>query len=102
SPFYISDRRTYNWQDELMNSNAINQAYDVKISGATERVNYYVSAGYFNQEGIAKGADLTRYTASLNLSSDITDWLEVGVLYKYSYQGSEMNNRGTMITMAEA
>ena len=45
SPYYISDRTTYNWQDELVKRNAINQAYDVKVSGGTEKIDYYVSGG---------------------------------------------------------
>lgn len=43
------------WQDELFNDNAPSQSHELSISGATERVNYYISMGYNHQEGIVGG-----------------------------------------------
>src|SRR5690606_36210406 len=65
SPYYISNPTTYNWQDELVRSNALNQSYDLKVSGANDRIDYYVSAGYLNQEGILLGNDYKRYTTAV-------------------------------------
>jgi len=44
-----------NWQDLLFNDNAPIQQHDVSISGASEKVNYYLSLGYFTQDGIIGG-----------------------------------------------
>ena len=44
-----------NWQDLLFNDNAPIVQHDVSVSGATEKVNYYLSLGYFTQEGIVGG-----------------------------------------------
>ena len=44
-----------NWQDLLFNDNAPIVQHDLSISGASEKVNYYLSLGYFNQEGIVGG-----------------------------------------------
>ena len=44
-----------NWQDLLFNDNAPIQQHDLSISGASEKVNYYLSLGYFTQEGIVGG-----------------------------------------------
>ena len=44
-----------NWQDLLFNDNAPIVQHDVSVSGASERVNYYLSLGYFSQEGIVGG-----------------------------------------------
>ena len=44
-----------NWQDLLFNDNAPITQHDVSISGASERVNYYLSLGYFKQDGIVGG-----------------------------------------------
>lgn len=101
SPFYISDRTTYNWQDELVNKNAINQAYDVKVSGATDRVNYYVSGGYFEQEGSMYGSNLKRYTGAVNLDTDVADWLKLGINYKYTRQES-LIGAGDLVDYASA
>ena len=44
-----------NWQELLFNDNAPIQQHDVSVSGASEKVNYYLSLGYFDQEGIVGG-----------------------------------------------
>ena len=44
-----------NWQDLLFNDNAPIVQHDVSISGASEKVNYYLSLGYFTQDGIIGG-----------------------------------------------
>ncbi len=43
------------WQDLVFNDNAPIQQHDLSISGASEKVNYYLSLGYFTQEGIVGG-----------------------------------------------
>lgn len=43
------------WQRRLWNYNAPIQNHQLSVSGANERVNYYFSAGYYNQEGIIGG-----------------------------------------------
>ena len=44
-----------NWQDALFNDGAPVQNHQLSVSGATEKINYYFSAGYYNQEGIIGG-----------------------------------------------
>ena len=43
------------WQDLLFNDKAPVQNHELTLSGATEKVNYYFSLGYYNQEGIVGG-----------------------------------------------
>ena len=43
------------WQDLVFNDNAPITQHDLSISGASEKVNYYLSMGYFTQEGIVGG-----------------------------------------------
>src|SRR5690606_8781748 len=79
SPYYISDRTTYDWQDELVVENALNQAYDLKVSGGTDRLSYYVSGSYFEQEGMLCGTNLERCTCAMNLDVDVTKLFKLGV-----------------------
>ena len=44
-----------NWQNELFNDNAPIVQHDLSISGASDKVNYYLSMGYMTQEGIVGG-----------------------------------------------
>ncbi|MCQ2204067.1 MAG: TonB-dependent receptor [Bacteroidales bacterium] len=43
------------WQELLFNDNAPIMQHDISASGATDKLNYYLSVGYFNQEGIVGG-----------------------------------------------
>ena len=43
------------WQDLVFNDNAPVQNHELSISGATEKLNYYLSLGYYDQEGIVGG-----------------------------------------------
>lgn len=44
-----------NWQKETFNYDAPVQNHQVSVSGGTEKVNYFLSLGYYNQEGIVGG-----------------------------------------------
>jgi len=44
-----------NWQKELFNYNAPVMSHQVSMSGASEKVNYLVSLGYYKQDGIIGG-----------------------------------------------
>ena len=43
------------WQKEVFNFNAPQQTHEISVSGASETVNYYLSLGYTDQEGIVGG-----------------------------------------------
>ena len=43
------------WQDLVFNDNAPVQNHEVSVSGASDKLNYYLSMGYYDQEGIVGG-----------------------------------------------
>ena len=43
------------WQKEVFNYNAPSQDHELSVSGASDKVNYYLSLGYVQQEGIVGG-----------------------------------------------
>ena len=43
------------WQKEVFNYNAPQQNHELSVSGASEAVNYYLSLGYTDQQGIVGG-----------------------------------------------
>ena len=64
------------WQKEVFNYNAPQQTHELSISGASETVNYYLSLGYTNQEGIVGGNwDRSNYDRlTLRSNTGITLW----------------------------
>ncbi len=63
------------WQEETFNFNAPIENHQVSLSGGTERNTYYLSFGYYNQEGIVGGdfdkSFYERYSIRLNSEHDI-------------------------------
>ncbi len=45
----------YDWQAAIFNDNAPVMNHQVSVSGASEKMNYYLSFGYYTQEGIIGG-----------------------------------------------
>ncbi|WP_162051763.1 SusC/RagA family TonB-linked outer membrane protein [Pontibacter pamirensis] len=66
-----------NYQDELFRTAPISN-YQVAWSGGSENSTMYVSAGYFQQEGIVIGTDFERYTFRLNTDHKIGSRIKVG------------------------
>ncbi len=71
------DGKTYNWEDATFRT-GFNQDYNASISGASDKVNYYMSFGYLNNQGAIQGDDYHAYRASMKINANVTDWLEVG------------------------
>ena len=69
-----------NWIDYCMNKAAMQSQHNVNISGGTDRMRYFVSAGFYSQNGMFKqfGAaddfnfDYKRYNYRANLDFDVT------------------------------
>lgn len=66
-----------NWYD-LATRTGYTQNYNASISGAGERFNYYVSVGHSDMKGMTLGNHFARNTMSMNTTSKITSWLELG------------------------
>ena len=69
--------KTYDWNNATFRT-GFNQDYNASISGATDRVNYYLGFGYLKNQGAIQGDDYHAYRANMKLNAKITDWLEVG------------------------
>lgn len=65
-----------NWFDEVTRV-GIQQQYNLSISGGNEKTTFYLSGGYFQQEGTTIGSELTRYSGSVQLNHDISNKFKV-------------------------
>jgi len=66
-----------NWQEEVFNDNALVVNHQLSISGASDKLNYLLSAGYYTQEGIIGGnynrSNYERLTLRGNFGANIFD-----------------------------
>ena len=76
--------RTTDWFDYVTRTGYM-QNYNLNVSGATEKLNYYVSGTYTGQTGVVKGDDYKRFVMNSRLTADLTNWLQLGTSMNYAY-----------------
>jgi TonB-dependent starch-binding outer membrane protein SusC len=82
---YLGNSPTYDWQNEIINKDAITANYTVGISGGTEFSNYNIGAGYSKQESSLKFNTQDRYSFSANSDFKVKKWLEIGETFRLAY-----------------
>jgi TonB-linked SusC/RagA family outer membrane protein len=70
--------RETDWLD-LASHTGFLQDYQVAVSGAGEKMNYYLSTSYAGNQGIVIGDDYNRVSVLAKVSADVTDWLQIGL-----------------------
>ncbi len=87
------------WIDYIMNDSAMQYQANVNVSGGTEKVKYFVSVGYLNQDSLFKtfssGSnetfDYSRLNYRANLDIDVTKRSQISITL-----GGRMQGRNTM------
>ncbi|MEG2061739.1 MAG: TonB-dependent receptor, partial [Alistipes sp.] len=77
------------WYEELFGQGNLRQEYNVSVSGASDRLNYYLSAGYLDDSGIIKNSGFTRYSTRLKADYQAKKWLKVGANVAYAHTVSD-------------
>ncbi len=52
--------------------------HTLSVSGGSEKTNFYIAGTYLDVKGLAIGDDYRRYSARINVTTDITPWLSFG------------------------
>ena len=73
-----------NWQDAIFQT-ALQHQHQVSASGGTDKVQYYVSGSYMDQEGTIIGSNFERFSVRTNLDAQLKQWLKLGVNATYSH-----------------
>lgn len=88
-------RTNINWLDQVFNSSAPLQNYELSVSGATEKLNYFISGGFFDQDGIAVGSTFSRYNFRANVEAKANKWLKIGTNSMVAYEEIEQSDEGS-------
>jgi TonB-linked SusC/RagA family outer membrane protein len=72
-----------NWQDAVFQT-AFQQSHQVSAQGGSEKVQYYVSGSYMDQEGTIIGSEFTRLSFRVNLDAQLKKWLKMGLSATYA------------------
>lgn len=105
-----SDGKNYftpdDWTAGTINSQ-MRQEYNLGVSGGTDRINYYFSAGYLEDGGIIENSGFDRISTRLNVDYQAKKWLKFGANLAYTnstsrYPGDQTttNSSGNAFLMA--
>ena len=78
------------WNDVAF-KNGFRQEYEVNMSGGTDKSDYFLSAGYLNEDGIIDNSSYERFNARMKVNYDLTKWLKVGVNVGYTHSNTISN-----------
>ena len=89
-----------NWADNSF-SNEMRQEYNISARGGTEKMNYYISAGYLTDNGVIANSGFDRISTRLNVDYQLKEWLKVGSNVGYTnstsrYPGEQTNSSSSM------
>lgn len=79
----LNSGKEINWLDEISRT-GWTQDYQAAVSGAGDRMNYYLSASYTESGGVIKGDDYERVSVLAKIDTDITSWLQIGLDAAYT------------------
>jgi len=85
--------KDYDWYGAVF-SEKLRQDYSADVSGMTAdgKTNYFFSANYMDDNGYGLKEYFKRYSFRTNVSSQVTDWLNMGG--NIAYSNSKQNNSG--------
>ena len=92
--YYIPD----DWYDEIFGKGNLRQEYNATVSGSTEKINYYASFGYLDDNGLVNNSGFSRYTGRGKVDYQAKKWLRVGTNMSYSqatYTGNANEDSGS-------
>ena len=76
-----------NWGDETFQNN-VRQEYNLTMSGANDRSNFYFSLGYLDDQGVVDGSGFNRLSGRFKSDYKVKEWLKVGANVNYNYAKS--------------
>ena len=86
-----NETRYVDWTD-LFFGTGVNQNYQLSVANGTEKLQYFVSGGYSDEQGIVEKAHFNRYNFRANLDSEQTKWLKMALNFAYSHTGGQWVN----------
>ena len=66
------------WQEVLYRTGLL-QKHQISVNGGSDKIKYFISGGYMNQEGILITTNYQRYNLRSNLDINLTNWLDAGI-----------------------
>jgi TonB-linked SusC/RagA family outer membrane protein len=96
------------WYDVTMKNAAMQYQHNLSASGGTEKVKYFMSFGFLNEDGLLRSEDMgyKKYTLRSNITADLTNNLKAELFLAGRYDKNEQPGenffnifKGTRVTL---
>ncbi|AEW01475.1 hypothetical protein A4D02_05650 [Niastella koreensis] len=67
------------WVGQLTGKNAVSQQHNVSVRGGSDKVKYFTTLGYYDQEGVVKNTNFKRYNVRTNIDAQVNEILSVAM-----------------------
>jgi TonB-linked SusC/RagA family outer membrane protein len=78
-----------NWQDEVFRT-ALQHQHQLSAQGGSDKVQYYISGSYMNQEGTIIGSNFNRLSFRTNVDAKLKEWFKLGVNATYAITNDDL------------
>ena len=72
------------WQ-KLAFRHGMRQEYNLNVTGGNDRLQFYGSLGYLNNEGTVYNSDYDRYSARIKADYRLKDWVKIGTNVNFAH-----------------
>ena len=84
-----------NWCDAVFNNSALLQNYDVSVNGSGQKIRYYVSGNFYDQDGVTVDSHFTRYNVKANVEAQAKSWLRIGTNVLMTHEKMRQSDQGS-------
>ena len=91
--FPFDENLNTDWQDAIF-QNAIQQKYNLSISGGSKNLSYRLSGEYFDQEGILICTGMKRFSFRSNFDIQLNKWAKVSVNFAPTFISQRKTREG--------
>lgn len=78
-----------NWQDAIFRT-AFEHSHQLSAQGGTDKVKYYMSGSFMDQDGTLIGSNFKRVSFRANMDAQLKSWLKVGLNATYAHTNERL------------
>lgn len=75
--YSLSNNISYDYPSMILEKGARSDN-QIQLSGGTEKTQYVISMGYYNEKGLVKTQNYNRYTLRINLDQEVNKYIKMG------------------------
>jgi TonB-linked SusC/RagA family outer membrane protein len=92
---YYNQGEWIDWVEEASGHTAVNQKYNLSVTGGNAKTKIFTSLSYDDQTGLLRNESLKRYALRLNIDQEIFAWAKIGATSQLTYSNRNAGVKNT-------